>query len=156
MVYYPQEINVIVQAKIQLHIPCPSCTEGRWRADQLTIGQSTTWSCSECSNQARIRRIADDEFETVPTGRKDTPITVTLRSMTEPPITVKVNAWKYAHSQDLSKEEFEEGARYFYDEHTCPTNWLRDIKQIEFKGDTDPHGVFEFVSVEDGHFVNPN
>jgi hypothetical protein len=147
---------MIVQAKIQLHIPCPNCKEGGWRADQLGVGQLTRWSCSECHLYVRILRITEDDFETTLLEKKETPITVTLRSPTVPPITVKVNAWKYEHSQSLSQEEFVENEKYFYNEHTCPTNWLRDIEQIEFEGDHDPHGVFEFVSVEDGHFVDPD
>jgi hypothetical protein len=147
---------MIVQAKIQLHIPCPNCPEGSWRADQLGINQPTTWCCDQCHTQSHIVRLNETDFQTVSTGKKETPVTVTLRSITVPPITVKVNTWKYAHSQDLSQEEYEHNTRYFYNEHTCPTNWLRDIEQIEFEGDHDPHGVFEFVSVEDGHFEDPN
>jgi hypothetical protein len=132
----------------------PNC-EGSWRSG-LDIGQPTTWTCQECREQAHVVRINEHDFQVVPTSKKETPITVTLRSVTVPPITVKVNTWKYAHSQGLPQEEFVENERYFYNEHTCPTNWLRDIEQIEFEGDRDPHGVFEFVSVEDGHFVDPD
>lgn len=35
-------------------------------------------------------------------------------------------------------------ARYLYEEHTCPTNFIR-IPLIASGGDLDPHGVFEFV-----------
>ena len=35
-------------------------------------------------------------------------------------------------------------AQYFYEEHTCPTNWLR-IPMISVAGNHDPHGLFEFV-----------
>lgn len=147
---------MIVQAKVRLFIPCPSCLKGSWRADQLSIGQVTSWCCDECHTQSQITRTDLNEFETIPTGKKETPVTVTLRSVTTPPITVKLNTWKYAHSQDDSPEDYIEHERYFYNEHTCPTNWTRQIEQIEFEGDRDPHGVFEFVSVEDGHFVDQN
>ncbi len=143
---------MIVQAKIQLHIPCPNCKEGGWRADQLGINQPTTWACSQCNRYSHIVRINDSDFQTVLIDQKETPITITLRSVTEPPITVKVNAWRYGHSQDMTWEDFVGHQKYFYDESTCPTNWLRDIQQIEFEGDTDPHGVFQVVSVEEGHF----
>ncbi len=33
---------------------------------------------------------------------------------------------------------------YFYEEHTCPTNFIR-IPLISVDGDHDPHGVFRFV-----------
>lgn len=35
-------------------------------------------------------------------------------------------------------------ARYFYEEHTCPTNFIR-IPMISWAGNHDPHGVFQFV-----------
>lgn len=40
--------------------------------------------------------------------------------------------------------ELLEQARYFYEEHTCPTNFIR-VPMISEAGDHDPHGVFEFV-----------
>jgi hypothetical protein len=145
---------MIVQARTQLRIPCPSCTEGGWRADHLTIGFETTWSCQNCQSEVRIKRVSESDFETTSTGRKNTPVTVTLQSITEPRITLKLNTWKYAHSQNDSKEDYESHQQYFYDEHTCPTNWTREIVEIIFQGDHDPHGVFEFVSVVDGHLVD--
>jgi hypothetical protein len=145
---------MIVQAKVQLHIPCPSCTEGKWRADQISVGFSTRWACQECHYEADVKRVSENDFEVTPTGRKETPVVVTLQSVTEPKITLKLNTWKYAHSQDESPEDYREHERYFYDEHTCPTNWTREIVEVIFNSNHDPHGVFEFVSVEDGHLVD--
>lgn len=34
---------------------------------------------------------------------------------------------------------------YFYDEHTCPTNWTDEIVAVISKGDEDPHGFATFV-----------
>ena len=84
----------------------------------------------------------------------NTPVVITLKSNTTPPIILKLNALKYEHSQGLSQEEYESNEKYFYDEHTCPTNWTSQIAEIIFEGDHDPHGVFQFVSVEDGHLVD--
>jgi len=36
--------------------------------------------------------------------------------------------------------------QYFYEEHTCPTNWTKNIVGIIAQGDEDPHGFVEFVS----------
>lgn len=146
---------MIVQAKIQLYIPCPCCVDGRWRADQLNIGQSTTWTCENCRSQAKIMRMNEDDFDTTPTGFQETPVTVTLQSRTEPKITLKLNTWKYDCYKNDTKEEYDNALEYLYNVHTCPTNWMRDVEQIEYQGNTDPHGVFEFVSVDDGHFVDP-
>jgi ribosomal protein S27AE len=144
---------VIVQAKTQLHIPCPSCTEGGWRADHLTVGFKTTWHCDKCQSEADIERVSESDFNVTPTGRKATPVVVTLQSVTIPKIVLKLNTWKCSFSQGDSPEDYESHQRYFYDEHICPTNWTREIVEIIFDGDHDPHGVFEFVSVEDGHMV---
>jgi hypothetical protein len=45
---------------------------------------------------------------------------------------------------------FEDGDRYHYNEHTCPTNYLHrviEILQVMPDGmeSTDPHGIFEYV-----------
>lgn len=141
---------MLTRAKRALFINCPC--GGEWRADQLGINQPTSWACDECHDYYHIERMGPEEFDLRPTGQKETPVTVTLRSKTTPPITLKLNTWKYAHSQDDSPEDYRMQTEYFYNEHTCPTNWTNEIEQIEFEGDTDPHGVFEFVDVVDGHF----
>lgn len=37
-----------------------------------------------------------------------------------------------------------EGKDYFYEEHSCPTNYV-ECEAIIYEGDEDPHGVFQFV-----------
>jgi len=42
--------------------------------------------------------------------------------------------------------------KYFYNEHTCPTNYLTGIVKIIEGEDADPHGIFEFnkgIDVDD-------
>lgn len=36
--------------------------------------------------------------------------------------------------------------RYFYDEHSCPTNYVQ-AAMISHDGDHDPHGVFDLVDI---------
>lgn len=44
---------------------------------------------------------------------------------------------------------------FMVDENSCPTNWLRNIEEIIIDGDTDPHGLFEYVrDIEEPDFVN--
>lgn len=144
-----------VQAKLRLYVPCPSCIEGSTRADQLPINQSANWTCNDCRKSFYIKRLSETDFETYSiAGKKDTPVVITLESVTEPKITLKLNTWKYSYSQNDTKEEYDHHSRYFYDEHTCPTNWVHEIIEIIFEGDHDPHGVFRFVSAEDGHMVD--
>lgn len=39
----------------------------------------------------------------------------------------------------------QESDKYFFEEHTCPTNWTGDIECVIAKGDPDPHGFATFV-----------
>ncbi len=41
-------------------------------------------------------------------------------------------------------DELQSQNRFFYEEHTCPTSFIR-IPLIVKDGDTDPHGLFEFI-----------
>ncbi len=38
--------------------------------------------------------------------------------------------------------------RYYYEEHTCPSNFLGVEKVMDDSGDEDPHGIFAFVGIE--------
>lgn len=150
---------MIRAAENRLYMICPACQAGDWRVDHLVTGFKTRWSCHECHVYFDIERTGPNSFDfTQVVGAEgiETPETVTLVSCTNPPITLKLNTWKYGHSQKYSVAEHRENQRYFYDQHTCPTNWVSQIEAIIFEGDDDPHGVFKFVSVEDGHYVDPN
>ena len=38
---------------------------------------------------------------------------------------------------------------YFYNEHTCPTNYMTEVvKVISEDGNEDPHGIFAYVKTE--------
>jgi hypothetical protein len=41
-------------------------------------------------------------------------------------------------------DDLQSKQKYFYEEHTCPTNFIR-CELISFRGDMDPHGVFDHV-----------
>jgi hypothetical protein len=142
-------MRVPTQAK--LFASCPCCEDGEWPVGHLKTGTQTTWVCDCCQSEVRIHRIDEFEVDAEPTGRKATPVTITLESATEPKITVRLNTWKYPHSQNDSPADYAAHQQYYYNEHTCPTNWTSEIAEMIFKDDHDPHGVFQFVSVEDGH-----
>lgn len=46
---------------------------------------------------------------------------------------------------DDSYEIIQSSQRYFFEEHSCPTNWLRDCAAVIYNGDPDPHGFLKFV-----------
>lgn len=53
------------------------------------------------------------------------------------------------HTPGEPDEEFQSHESYFFEEHSCPTNWLRDCVTVIENGDMDPHGFLDHVrSVE--------
>ena len=49
----------------------------------------------------------------------------------------------------IDKEEAEHQDQYYYNEHTCPTNYMQDVEAVIYEKDADPHGVFEWVATID-------
>lgn len=37
-----------------------------------------------------------------------------------------------------------EGTQFFYESHSCPTNWLEDIAMISIGANQDPHGLLKY------------
>ncbi len=72
-------------------------------------------------------------------------VVLTIRPTTET-IRLILVAPRYDHHGEDSPEETEH-ERYFYEEHTCPSNWLRDIVRVEVGEDHDPHGFVELTEV---------
>lgn len=42
-------------------------------------------------------------------------------------------------------DDSDDNARYFYEEHTCVANWLRDVADVQANGELDPHGLCRWV-----------
>ncbi len=60
------------------------------------------------------------------------------------PLYFVVHARRFPHhSKDDGEQEHRDA--YFYNEHTCPTNWTDDILAVISDGDPDPHGFATFV-----------
>ena len=144
------------KTNLRLFLVCPNCNEGEWLASHIGDGGSFgPWFCQNCGKYCRGRRVGSS-FELEPaldiTREK---ITVTLQSKTNPPITLKLNSWQFAGGveggRQLTAEECWDHTKYYYNTHTCPTNYMNEVAEIIFEGDSDPHGVFEFVSIDFGH-----
>jgi hypothetical protein len=39
--------------------------------------------------------------------------------------------------------------RFFFNEHSCPTNWLDECVAVIINNDTDPHGFLKFIRAVD-------
>jgi hypothetical protein len=56
---------------------------------------------------------------------------------------------RYLHRDDDTDEKIQDGLRFFFEEHSCPTNWLSECAAVIQDGDCDPHGFLEFVRAVD-------
>jgi hypothetical protein len=57
------------------------------------------------------------------------------------------------------EEDYQGNRQYFYEEHSCPTNWLPTCVAVIEDGDTDPHGFLTFVRsvpIPPGYKEDPN
>lgn len=125
------------------YIWCPECKQGAHAVSHLPVGTKTAWYCDDCGAHFRVHVLSLDQVdcEAIPGERKVKRL-VTLRSRA--PVTLLVEGMTLLPDDDEVHH-----AQFYYDEHTCPTNYLgRVVEVIDEKGERDPHGVFEFVSIE--------
>lgn len=121
---------------------CPRCGQGEWGVEHLfTHGMKSAgpWSCSNC--EAAFVLEVDLEAETIEfRERPDLQQKRCLVLLEIPP---------QEHPIRLIVEGFEQTAdehSYYYEEHTCPENYLRSTLAVELNGRRDPHGLATFIS----------
>lgn len=129
--------------KLERYILCPGCGKDDFRVDHLSAGTKTAWYCDECGVRFRLHVLSAREVECeVTTEPRKEPRLVVLQS--DAPVTLHLKTFTIFPGDDETGN-----ASYFYNEGTCPTNFMSEvIKVIDASGDDDPHGVFRFVSIE--------
>ena len=48
-------------------------------------------------------------------------------------------------NEPVLTEKATEAHRFFFEEHTCPTNWMDRVEEIRIGQDRDPYGLFRYV-----------
>lgn len=126
------------------YVVCPHCGENSGGSVDHQIARRTeshwgTWYCDECgggfagtttTNGAVIVRKTDDSFSKC------------FDLLRIPP---QEHAIYIVRSASHSSDRDHAGTQYYYEEHSCPTNWLDHIEMISIDGDQDPHGLIEYV-----------
>lgn len=144
--------HLVTETKV--YVDCPSCNRRAGRIDhlfdRLTNNQSVSfgdWYCDNCGCAYSGVLHTENTVELkISEGKQRTGTydLLVIKPRSHPLyIVVKSNLYDWDRTG--------EGKAYWYDEHTCPTNWTRDIKALICREDPDPHGVAEFVT-----FVNAN
>lgn len=147
--------DLIVETK--RYIPCPDCGESAGSIDHLieysirldSEREFGPWYCDECGCGFKGKVVGQDVFIKKSDRMNNKEISVFLK---HDDILLIVKGSQASFQDDDSLE-------YYYNEHTCPVNFLRgDSLQIivDLKdNDTDPHGIFEYLgSVPHQYFGN--
>lgn len=120
------------------HIACPSC--GGLSAIGHTVkGRAYTWWCSndDCGKQYRWKQNENGSIDAEPTGVTVRRVSVLLKlDPQEKPLFLIVKG----------AERAPEDQEYYYNEGTCPTNYLSEIEEVYLDGCPDPHGVFAYIT----------
>lgn len=155
-----------IQTETRRYFQCTTCgdqADRKFYIEHLmlmaaTSGSNTTfgmWHCTRCGMGYAGHVTPEGELfvDAIRKGTNFKDCFVLLRyagSTPDEPLHVIL---KTSHaSDDLVMESAEPGSSsigYYYDDHTCPTNWTPEIHTIVAGQDSDPHGVFEFVAAMD-------
>ncbi len=77
------------------------------------------------------------------------PVLVTLEMPPQAlPVRITFRGFRYYEGSESSIAEADDGLRFLYEEHSCPVNWLRNLKEVFLGDEEDPHGLFKFVSAQ--------
>jgi len=92
------------------------------------------WVCNNCGVQMKLKFSNDGKtLDQEPTGKRCERTKVLLK-VPDIPLAFIVDGVTWG-----------EGSKYFYEEHTCPSNVMRSCDEVIYKGDEDPHGMLELI-----------
>lgn len=129
-------------------VSCPACGKGAHSVSHLKPGTGTAWYCDErdCGKRFGLKVLSNLDIELKILPSRSVPTLVTLRSVD--PVTIVVEGIDLVEGDLLTSRTYEHD-QYFYDESTCPTNYLKRVIQVQdSSGDSDPHGIFKYVKTE--------
>lgn len=140
---------------------CPSCgDDDAFNVTHIGPGgypmslRAGPWFCDECGYGVDVRYDADSGSIFLPPADGDRKfshngIAVVCLPPQDEPVYFTVDA---CGVNEEDEEDGLEAHRYWYEEGTCPTNFLRYVHQVRIGDDNDPHGLFELVSLRRGKF----
>lgn len=137
--------------KTKTYIVCPHCGAAENTIQHLLDDKNVkfpytqSWYChnDECMRHFSFTIGADRQVSSVEKTDKP-PYEVVYDLLVLPPQKEPVYLILKTKNYNPGHPDFRE-RHYWYEEHTCPTNWTRDIESIISEGDSDPHGLFQFL-----------
>jgi hypothetical protein len=105
------------------------------------------WHCHDCGRAFKGTVNAPDDVNLELSDEQQVRTLVLLKlEPQDKPVFFVVNHLRFPLAQSDFTED--ESARYFFEEHSCPTNFIPCTRIIS-EGDTDPHGLFSYVAQVD-------
>jgi hypothetical protein len=137
---------------------CPWCNEeSGCRIDHLYGDKNWKevgpWYCGECRKpiRATINAPGDVVVTRDEKDRRGWSRSMALLKLDgrDGPVFFVMDHDRYWNGEREGDEENQQHQRYFFEEHSCPTNWLNECVAVIKKGDCDPHGFLDFVRAVD-------
>lgn len=121
------------------HVVCPACRSPDSTVDHLKGSeQQLKWYCQQCGAEYTFTLTAG--FKVVDVKLTGNSVRKTLVLLRCGKVGLVVQGMSFSHIKNNNDG-------YYYDEGTCPTNYMPQVlKVIDLEtGDPDPHGIFEYV-----------
>lgn len=130
-----------IETETKHYFLCPECGKYRHSYGHLLDGKEQrwgTWFCGNCGLGVDVHVTAEGKLTVK--QRPEVP-----RFLNQLVLLRRGNLFlvvKHRHAEDTTEDQ----VRYYFDEHTCPTNYFRDTQVIiQLPDNADPHGLFSYV-----------
>ncbi len=153
--------------KMKAHIVCPHCGNGDgYACDHILSGGEWAggfgpWSCDDCGHSITGKLMPDGSLDIEEHAEQWVKtIDVLMLPPQSKPVYFVLETKRWIPAADswmANKPEHDEaaGKRFLYESHSCPTNWLKPA-MMYYDGDSDPHGLIEFVATRDDATFPPD
>lgn len=147
----PQYSPASVESVVMTYLVCPNCkTRTNHTVNHIVEtgrGVFGPWTCEHC--RAEIFGRVNKKTNTLEVhadmdnpSRTDKGYHLLCIPPMQKPIYFVVSG---SVSSTKTPEEVANSNGYYYNSHTCPTNFLRSVVAMCYSQDPDPHGVFRYV-----------
>ena len=147
-----------VQLRTKRYFLCPSCGKHEFEVEHLFEDEVSgerevgPWQCDECDATWMVRvRPGHGTLDVVPAPQRSWHNWDILELAGAGETIVRLVVPGLSFEKDRKLDEELERKRFYYEENTCPTNYLRRATLVasgdrEHWGDDDPHGLFRFAA----------
>ncbi|MRT30868.1 hypothetical protein [Herbaspirillum sp. CAH-3] len=138
---------MIAATHTKTFIRCPHCDGDEFPVDHILNGtwkrSFGPWYCDTCGGSFRGTKddVGQIDLELLDERKVQTLDLLVLQPQAKPVYFV-LRGMRF---EGPKFDGYPDNKEFFYEEHSCPTNWLRNIQTLIHDDDDDPHGLIEFV-----------